>query len=54
MQFGIKVPGTPCGTFPPTHEIAPWVLYKHVILATYSLRNLALKWCKLSQMVTIE
>ncbi len=47
MQFGIKVPGTPCGTpgcrwdvsyqiFPPTHETAPLFLYKHVILATHS------------------
>ncbi len=51
MQFGTKVPGTPCGTpgcrrdvsyvqqnqtFPPTHETAPLFLYKHVILATHS------------------
>ena len=51
MQFGIKVPGIPCGTpgcrwdqtnktFPQTHETAPLFLYKHVILATYSLHIL--------------
>ena len=46
MCFGIKVPGTPCGTsgcrwdvnktFPPTHETAPLFLCKHVILVTHS------------------
>ncbi len=51
MQFGIKVPGTPCctpgcrwdvhyvqqnKTLLPIHETAPLFLYKHVILATHS------------------